>query len=170
MFKKLYLLLLYTFSKKYFLNVIGIQYGKNCRFIKLKRSTFGSEPYLIKLGDHVTIASGVKFITHDGGAWVMREEFPDIDVFGKIVVGNNVFIGLNSILLPGTSIGNNVVIGAGSVVTKKLESNAIYAGVPARKVCSLESYKDRMIEKSMNTKKLNPADKKVFLINQINRL
>lgn len=59
------------------------------------------------------------------------------DFFGRIQIGNNVFIGMRALILKGVTIGDNVVIGAGSVVTKKIPSNSVYAGIPARRICSL---------------------------------
>ena len=52
---------------------LGVRVGHGCRFLGLKLGTFGTEPYLIKIGDHVTLTYGVKFINHDGGVWVFRE-------------------------------------------------------------------------------------------------
>lgn len=57
---------------------------------------FSSEPYLIEIGNHVTITDGVSFVTHDGSAWAFREKEPDIELLGKITIGTNVFIGFNS--------------------------------------------------------------------------
>ena len=80
---------------------LGVRVGEGCRLIATHHGTFGTEPYLISLGDHVTITNGVQFVTHDGGVWVFREHHPDIDVIAPITVGNNVFIGINTILMPG---------------------------------------------------------------------
>lgn len=63
------------------------------------------------------ITSGTKFFTH-GAAWVLRDKYPEIDFFGKIKIGDNVYIGNDSLILPGVAIGSNVIIAAGSVVTK----------------------------------------------------
>lgn len=114
---------------------------ENRLFIK----TLGSEPYLIKIGNHCTISSGVQFITHDGGSCVFRKDIPNLNVFGKIVIGDNCFIGLNSIILPNVKIGNNVVIGAGSVVTRSIPDNVVVAGVPARILSDLEVYKKKCL-------------------------
>lgn len=57
-----------------------------------------------------------------------------------MVIGNEVFVGAESIILPGVTIGDRVVIGAGSVVTKNLESNSVYVGSPARRICSYDEY------------------------------
>ena len=70
----------------------GVKIGEECEIYK--DVVFGSEPYLIEIGDHVRITNGCKFITHDGGVWVIRQLMDDneIDLFGKIIVGNNVHI------------------------------------------------------------------------------
>jgi acetyltransferase-like isoleucine patch superfamily enzyme len=139
---------------------IGVRVGQHCKLISIKRSSFGSEPYLISLGDNVEVTGEVRFITHDGGAWVFREELPDVDVFGEIQVGNNVFIGFRSTILPGTVIGDNCVIGACSLVRGRLESGGVYAGVPARFICSLDDYKKRLVKRSLNTKRMKPEEKR----------
>lgn len=141
----------------------GVRIGKGCRLIS---SDFGSEPYLIIIGNHVTVTSGVKFITHDGGVWTIRESHPNIDVFGRIEIGNNVFIGLNSILLPGITIGNNVVVGAGSVVTKSFPDNVVIGGNPAKIICSMEEYKNKCLSINMNTKGLDYNSKKEYILKQ----
>lgn len=145
---------------------LGVVVGDNCRFIGTKKGTFGSEPYLIEIGNHVTLTKNVQFITHDGGVWVLRDDYPEIDVFGKIKIGNNVFVGINSIIMPGVTIGDNVVIGAGSVVSKSIPSNSIAVGVPAKVIKTYEQYKNQSIEAGFSTKKLSSDAKRNFLINQ----
>ncbi|MFR1295915.1 MAG: hypothetical protein ACLSBH_11080 [Coprobacillus cateniformis] len=78
--------------------------GEECEIYK--DVVFGSEPYLIEIGDHVRITNGCKFITHDGGVWVIRQLMDDneIDLFGKIIVGNNVHIGMNCIIMPNVKL------------------------------------------------------------------
>lgn len=107
---------------------MGVTIGSNSRILGNPYKVFGSEPYLVSIGDHVEITADCRFITHDGGAWVIRhdEECRDIDVFGRTKVGNNVFIGLNSIIMPGVTIGDNCVIAAGSVVTKSIPSGEVW--------------------------------------------
>lgn len=58
----------------------------------------------------------------------------------KVKIGNDVFIGAGSIIMPGVTIGNNVIVGAGSVVTKSLDANGVYAGNPARKIKDFDGY------------------------------
>lgn len=119
---------------------LGVIVGENCRFFS---TNFSTEPYLIKIGNHVTITDGVQFITHDGGVWVFRENQPEIDFFGRIKIGNNVFIGLNSIILLNTEIGDNCIIAAGSVVKGNFEPNSIIAGVPAKRISTIEEYYEK---------------------------
>ncbi len=107
----------------------GMQIGKNCCFYSMK---FSTEPYLIVIGDHVAIAHGTTFITHDGGIWNFRDVLIDSDVFGKIVIGNNVSIGSNCTILPNTVIGNNCIIGAGSVVRGRFPDDSVIVGNPAK--------------------------------------
>jgi serine acetyltransferase len=133
-----------------YLRGLGMRVGRGCRFYKPHTIAVGSEPFLIRLGDRVTVADGVHFITHDGGVWVFRERHPHIDVFAPIAVGNNVFIGPNTMIMPGVTIGDNVVIGAGSVVTKDIPSDSVAAGVPARVIKSLDAYYQGVIARAMH--------------------
>ena len=106
---------------------------------------FGSEPYLISLGDYVRISSKVLFVTHDGGIHAFRDlpEYKDIVKFGAIKVGAHTFIGANSTIMPGVTIGSRAVIGAGSVVNKDVPDETVWAGVPARQICTLREYAER---------------------------
>lgn len=127
----------------------GVTFGKNCRFYTRE---FSSEPYLVEIGDNVCVASGTQFITHDGGGWLFydwQNHDNDKNLFGKIKIGNNCFIGINCIILPGSEIGNNCVIGAGSVVRGKIPSDSIVLGNPA-KVIMKTSFYERMIRNNKN--------------------
>jgi acetyltransferase-like isoleucine patch superfamily enzyme len=139
---------------------LGVKIGDDCRLVG--DVGFGSEPYLVKLGNHVSITTS-NFITHDGGVWVFRDKYPLIDVISPIVVGNNVFIGANCTIMPGVVIGDNVIVGAGSIVTKNLESNAIYAGIPARFVKNIDDYKQNVLSKAFMIKGLSDIEKRKFL-------
>ncbi len=150
----------YFWNKVKYARNVGVDVGNNCEFYS---SNFGSEPYLVKIGDHVQITHGVRFFTH-GGAWTMREEYPDFDSFGKIVVGNNVYIGVNALIMPGVTIGNNVVIAAGSIVTKSIEDNVVVAGIPAKIVSRIDDYKNYIVKYNLNTKGMNSEQKKKYLL------
>lgn len=150
-----------------FAKYLGVEVGSGCRFLGISKSTFGSEPYLISIGNHVTLTGDIRFITHDGGVWVFRNKYPQIDNFGKIIIGNNVFVGLNSIILPNTIVGDNVVIGAGSLVRGTLESNSVYAGTPVRKIMTIQEYEDKVLGRSLNTKLMSALEKRIFLLENI---
>ena len=144
---------------------LGVKVGKNCRLISIipVDGTFSSEPYLITLGDHVTVGGNVRFITHDGGVWVFRDREPDIDVFGPIFVGDNVFIGYGAIIMPNVKIGSNSVVGAGAVVTKDVPDCSVVAGVPAKIIKNLDDYHASVQAKKMNIRSLNKDKRRKIL-------
>ena len=125
----------------------GLKIGKNC---VIESFNFGTEPYLIAIGNHVEIATNVTFITHDGATWVLREnpKYRDVIRYGKITIHDNVFIGHGSVILPGVEIGENVVVGAGSVVTKNIPSNSIVAGSPAKVLSTFEEYAEKCLRET----------------------
>lgn len=122
----------------------GARVGENCRILI---KVLADEPYLVKIGNHVTIAGGVALMTHDGGGWLFSEEFPDLQVFGKIEIQNNCFIGARSMILPNVIIGSNSIVAAGAVVTKNVPANSIVAGVPAKVISSVIAYKEKCLKK-----------------------
>jgi len=126
---KLYLLKCSDEKRVKYLRKLGMKIGERCRIRTMK---FSTEPYLIELGDHVAIAAGTEFITHDGATWVFEDDVDGGGIFGKIVIGNNVFIGINCIILSNTSIGDNCIVGAGSVVRGNFPENSVIAGNPAQ--------------------------------------
>lgn len=104
-------------------------------------------PYMLSIGDHVSITAGVKILTHDY-AWSVLKDYASATVqpgavlgaIGPVDIGSYVFIGMNTVITRGVKIGDHVIIGAGSVVTSDCEVNSVYAGNPARKICSIEEY------------------------------
>ncbi len=140
--------------------MIGVSVGDNCRFIDVN---FGTEPYLIKIGNHVSLTC-TQFLTHDGAVWVLRSEHPDIDYAAPITVGNNVYMGYDVTILPGVTIGDNVIIGTRSVITKNIPSDCVVAGIPARPIRSLDEYKKKMLKCSVQTKQMSAKQKKEYLL------
>jgi acetyltransferase-like isoleucine patch superfamily enzyme len=106
----------------------GVKIGKNC-FIHTV--AFSTEPYLVEIGDDVRITNGTIFITHDGAVHSFQGELGG-GIFGRIKLGNNVFIGSNSIILLNTTIGNNCIVGAGSVVRGHFPDESVIVGNPAK--------------------------------------
>jgi maltose O-acetyltransferase len=88
----------------------------------------------------VTVSTNVTILAHDASTNVVGAGTK----LGRVTIGNNVFIGTGTIILCNTHIGNNVVVGAGSIVTRDLPDDGVYAGSPARRVCSIEEYREKM--------------------------
>lgn len=107
----------------------------------------GTCAHLLTIGDHVGIAAGAKILTHDY-SWSALKGFEAqgiepgaiLGAQAPVTIGSHVFIGMNAVITCGVTIGDHVVIGAGSVVTKDCPSGAVYAGNPARKICTMEDF------------------------------
>lgn len=158
---KYYYKLLYRFnSEKYkrvyplFLRKLGINisehyYDTKHGFIAPSVYFDGNDYSLITIGDASTISLDVVFLTHD---YSISKGLKMIDPALKgrflkpIKIGSNCFVGMRTILLPGTTIGNNVIIGAGSVVKGTYPDNVVICGNPARIICSTEEWARRHYE------------------------
>lgn len=104
----------------------------------------------------------MKFFTH-GGANVVRDMDPSFDCFGKIKIGNNVYIGNNTLVMPGVTVGDNVLIAAGSVVTKSIPSDVVVGGNPAKVICSRKEYYERNKPYNVQSCGLSFKDKRRLL-------
>ena len=114
---------------------MGMQVGKN--FGRLQGVILDpSHCWLITIGDNVTMAPRVHILCHDAST----KTFLNYTKIGRVTIGDNVFIGAESVVLPGVTIGNNVIIGANSTVTRDVPDNCVVAGSPAKVICSLEDY------------------------------
>lgn len=105
------------------------------------------------------ITDGVRFITHDGGTLIFRKNVPDLEITKPIVVGSDVYIGTDVIILPGVTIGNKVVIGAGAVVTKNIPDNCVAVGVPARVMKTADEYLEKLKKESLHLGHLKGQEK-----------
>lgn len=125
---------------------IGVKVGNECRFTGNPR--WGSEPWLIQVGNHVLLSAEVNFITHDAGTFLFRdtEEYKDVFKFAPIVIHDNCFIGMRSTLLPGIEIGPNSVVAAGSVVTRSVPPGEVWGGGPAHFIETTKEYADKCKE------------------------
>lgn len=119
----------------------GVRIGEGCR---IYTSAFSTEPWLVRIGDRVGIAGGVKFLTHDGSAHLIRQDRPMAQKFGTITVGNDVFIGESAIILPGTAIGDGCIVGPGAVVRGEVPPHSIVYGNPAQIVGRASLYLARL--------------------------
>lgn len=147
---------------------LGVKIGNNVRLVGIRPGygTFGSEPYLVSIGDHVTVTGAVQFITHDGGVWVFREEEPNIDVFGPIKIESNVFIGYAAILMPGVVIGENSVVGAGSIVTRDVPPDTVVVGAPAKVLYTREEYYEKIGKNKEYIRHLSQKQKRKYLLDK----
>lgn len=92
--------------------------------------------FLIEIGSNVTMSIRVTLMAHDAGT----KKSLGYTRIGRIRIGNNVFLGANTTVLPNVTIGDNAIIGAGSIVTRDIPANCVAAGVPAKVICSAEEY------------------------------
>jgi len=122
---------------------LGCKVGENTI---LDGINLGSEPYLVEIGNNCHITYNVSFITHDGATWVIKRKYDFKGTkYGKIIIGDNVYIGNHCIILPNVEIGSNCIIGAGSVVTKSIPSDSVFAGNPAKLICTIEEYYQKCV-------------------------
>lgn len=124
--------------------------------------SFSSEPYLISIGNNVQIADHVSFNTH-GGGHVVRRFIPNFDMFGKVCVCDHVYIGCNSIILPGVTIGEGALVAAGSVVTKSVKSGMVIGGNPAKVICTVDDFIKKNLKYNLSTKGMSYKKKRDFL-------
>lgn len=94
-----------------------------------------SHGFLLSIGNQVTL-SDCRILTHDAST----KRGIGFSRIGRIIIGNNVFIGADAIILPNVSIGSNVIVGAGAVVASDIPDNSVAIGCPAKIISSYESY------------------------------
>lgn len=126
----------------------GIKIGADCKIYSPLWDSRDS--FLLEIGNNVTISENVCFIMHDN-AVIKPSKGKYTDLLGSIKIGDNCFIGFGTIVLLGVSVAENCIIGAGSVVTSSLrEKNSVYAGNPARYICSIDEYVLKNKENMLN--------------------
>jgi acetyltransferase-like isoleucine patch superfamily enzyme len=126
----------------------GIKVGKDCRFYS--DMTLIREPFLVEFGDNVLVSADVRIITHDGGVFIFRKEITNIvGSYGKIKIGNNCFIGQNTIILPNVQIGDNCIVCAGAVVADSFPDNSVIMGNPAQLIFRTEMFKKMKLSSNL---------------------
>lgn len=134
----------------------GLKVGRN--FSKQKGCIIDpSHCWLITIGNNVTLAPNVHILAHDAST----KRFLDYTKVGKVTIGNDVFVGAGTIILPNVNIGNNVIIGAGSVVTKNIPDNSLIFGNPARVIGDTGVY----LQKNKELMKDSPVYDASYTIN-----
>ena len=139
---------------------LGVKIGKHCL---IDTRYFSSEPYLITIGNHVQLTHCVSIHTHGGGQ-AIRQNHPDFDVFGKVVIEDWAYIGAFSQIMPGVTVGEGALVAAGSVVTKSVAPHTVVGGNPARYICTTEEYYEKNKEFNAGTKEKSNAEKKEILL------
>ena len=156
---KLGILIAFRFSPVSCSRWLGVKIGDNVRIYGGNPSMWGTEPFLVKIGSNVYITHGCIFITHDGGTLILRSEVPDLELTSPITVGNDVYFGVRTIIMPGVTIGNRVIIGAGSVVTRDIPDNSVAVGVPARIIKTVDDYFEKAKQGSLHLGHLSASEK-----------
>lgn len=135
----------HSYSQSVFINYLqerGAMIGKGTRFISPHKCSVdpGRMDY-IKIGDNCCL-SEISILAHDYSWYTLLDSCGDMlpDPGGRVIIGNNVFVGFQALILKGTTIGDNVIIGARSVVKGIIPSNTVWAGVPARQICTIDDY------------------------------
>ena len=130
-----------------FLKKNGVEIGENIIIYYPHETVIEcNNPHLLKIGSNVRLTGPVTILTHDYSVFVLNN-LSRGRIFGKqkkTTIGNNVFIGWGATILAGTTIGNNVIIGANAVCSGLIESNSVYAGNPAKKIMSIDQYKEKV--------------------------
>lgn len=147
---------------------IGVVFGEECRFIG--RTDWGSEPYLIEIGNHTEVSFGCTFLTHDGSTWCFREKkkYKGVSRFGRIKIGNNCFIGCKTIIMPNVKIGDNCIIGAGSLVNKNIPSGEVWGGVPAHYITTIDQFAEKCLREAPKLSNKKYKNKKEWVLDCVN--
>ncbi|MCD9470818.1 acyltransferase [Photobacterium phosphoreum] len=141
----------------------GVSVGENSLVIDCKFSS-SSKGDSFTIGKNST-CTGVTFLGHDASPTLFIKDLVSEDIHpclpfsrksyrSPIVVGDNVFIGYNTTILPGVNICSNVIIAAGSIVTKSITYSGVYAGNPAKKISELDCFIAKYKKKISDNKNL----------------
>lgn len=130
-----------------YLRSIGCRIGEHTTFYDPKTTHLDeTRPWLVEIGDNVQITAGFTLLTHGADGMVLENKFGRVTgSSGKVKIGSNCFIGMNTTVLKGVTIGDNVVIGANSLVNKDIPDNCVAAGNPAKYIKSIDDHLESRI-------------------------
>lgn len=169
--------------KRYYIDHIHPSHEKKINYLRNKgaiigdgtrlnctTASFGSEPYLIKVGKDCLFAANINLITHDGAIKVLNtlNKFDGkmMDKIGAITIGDNVYIGMGAYIMPNTNIGDNCIIGAGAIVKGDIPEGSVVVGIPGRVICSIDDYYERCKDKLEWLDNMSIEEKKSYLIHK----
>lgn len=124
-----------------YLKGLGVKIGERT-VIFSPRETFIDEqyPWMVNIGNDVQITRGVTILTHSYDWSVVKKKYSRLyGASGNVVIKDNVFIGVNTVILKGVTIGENSIIGAGSVVAKDIPANSVAVGNPAKVIHKIDN-------------------------------
>ena len=135
----------------------GCEIGEGCRFFAPRTTVIDLRMDCISIGKNTKITSGVVILAHDFSPSVLIHTHHDILLAGgkRTTIGDNCFIGVNAIILPGKHIGNNCIIGTGAVVTTDIPDNMVVAGNPAKVIMTVDEYYQKRKKSQLNDAKCN---------------
>ena len=126
-----------------YLRRIGVKIGEDCTIYVPSKTLIDEQyPWMITIGNHVRITEGVKILTHDY-SWSVLKLYEGVSENPGAILGASGTV----------EIGNNVIIGAGSVVTSSCDHNGVYAGVPAKRIMSIDEYYEKRERAQFNEAK-----------------
>jgi len=136
---------------------IGVEVGEKIEIFSPRKTTIDvCNPHLLSIGSYVSMTGPVTILTHDYSVSVTKK-YTGGEILGKQLetrIGNNVFLGHGCLILPGTIINDNTIIGAMAVVSGVCEGDSVYAGNPAKRICSLQEFyekrKKRQLDEAVN--------------------
>ena len=131
----------------------GFNIGEGTIFYSPETQAIDRErPWMLAIGKYCKITRGCTILTHDYSRSVLRMKYGEFVGEAKLTsIGDNVFIGVNTVILMGTKIGDNVIIGAGSVVGGNIPSNVVVAGNPAKVICTLDDFYKKRKDREMQS-------------------
>ena len=139
----------------------GMLVGRGCSINSILPS--GRDAFLIEIGNNVTISTGVKLYPHDASIGNITN-FKYTDLFGKIIISDNCFIGGGAIILPGVKLGKKTIVAAGSVVTKSVEKEGlVIGGNPAKVLCTVDEFLKKNLPNAFNVISMSDNEIKILI-------